>query len=227
MAACLAQDRVDVILFPIVDDHVGPQASCELEVGIAYGREYPGAHRLRDLDRDMADAARPAVDQDAFSHAQRRTRAQRFPHRSANEAQACRFEVAQGRRLLPDDVLGCNVVFGIASGAVEDLRGVPDFVAGGEGRHAGADGFDDARDVVAGNGGQRHQVGVVTAPDLIVQGIDRGGLDPDQDLSRLRRGLGYVPKCERVRAAECFQYQCFHCVSPACFDKKGYREISI
>lgn len=118
------------------------------------------------------------------------------------------------------------MVFGVAAGAVEDLRRVPDFIARGEGGHGRADGFDHAGDVVAGDGGQGHQIGVVATADLVVERVDGGGVDADQDLARLRHGLGHVAQFKGGWAAEGGEYDGFHGGIPY-FDKTGYREIPI
>lgn len=120
----------------------------------------------------------------------------------AHQAQAGRFEMAQRARLFADDAGGRYVVFGITAGAVEDLRRVPDFVSGGESRHAGADRFDYAGDVMSGDGRQLHQILIVAASDLIIQWVDRGRVYPDQHLSRFRHGFGHVAERERFRVAK-------------------------
>ena len=85
---------------------------------------------------------------------------------------------------------------------VKYLRGVPDFVSWSEGRHTRPDCFDHARDVVSGNGRQWHQIGIITTSKLVIQRIDGGCMDPDQDLARVWLGLGDVTKFERFRAAK-------------------------
>src|SRR5690606_15889626 len=139
-----------------------------------------------------------------------RTYDQCFPCRSANQGQAGRFEMAERGRLPADYAFGSNVVLGVTSWSVEYLRGVPDFVSWSEARHAGGDFFDHARYVVSGDGRQWHQVGIVATSDLVVQRIDGGGMDADQDLAGAGHGLGDVAQLERVRAAIGFQYDCFH-----------------
>ena len=104
------------------------------------------------------------------------------------------------------------MVFGVASRTVKNLRGVPDFIAGNEAGDAGADTFDDARNVMPGNGGQGHIIGIITAPDLIIQRVDGGCVDTDKDLSGLRDGHGDVLKFKRFRAAKGFEYLGFHCL---------------
>ena len=94
------------------------------------------------------------------------------------------------------------MVFGIASVPVKYLRGVPNLVSWCEGRYAGADFFDNAGNIMPGNGRQGHIIGIVAAPDLIVQRIDGGGMYAHQNLSRVGDWLGNVGKFERFRAAE-------------------------
>lgn len=65
-ASRFPEDGVDVILLFVVDDHIGTQASCELRVCLAHGREYLGADGFCQLDRDMTDASRAAVYEDAL-----------------------------------------------------------------------------------------------------------------------------------------------------------------
>jgi hypothetical protein len=71
---------------------------------------------------------------------------------------------------------------------------------------------------VSGNGRQLHQVGIIATSDLVIQRIDGGCMDLDQDLARLRHRLGYVTKFERFRAAKGFQYDRFHC-NPQFYNK--------
>ncbi|MNN59270.1 hypothetical protein D3C81_1743750 [compost metagenome] len=94
------------------------------------------------------------------------------------------------------------MVLGIASRAVEYLRGVPDFIARREGCHTRPDGLDNTRDVVPGNGRKLHQPGIIATSDLIIQRIDGRCVYPDQDLPCMRHRLGYVAQLERFRAAE-------------------------
>ncbi|MNI35839.1 hypothetical protein D3C73_898750 [compost metagenome] len=94
------------------------------------------------------------------------------------------------------------MVFGVTAWALENLWGVPDFIAGTEGCHARPDGFDDAGDVVPGDGGQGHQVGVVAAPYLIIQRVDRGGVHAHQHLSCVWHGLGHFAQFERLGATK-------------------------
>ncbi|MNI45415.1 hypothetical protein D3C73_998390 [compost metagenome] len=64
-----------------------------------------------------------------------------------------------------------------------------------------------------GNGRQRHQVGIVASPDLVIQGIDGRGVDAHQDLSGLRHRLGQFLQLERFRATKGFKYDSFHCIT--------------
>lgn len=201
-----AHDGVDVVFLFVVDDLVGSLAASEFEVGFADGGVDLGADRLGELDCDVAHAACAAVNQDAFADPQPGAHDQGFPCRAAHQGQAGRFKMAERRGLFADDAFGGDVVFGVAARAVEDLRGVPDFVADGEGGDAGADGFDDAGHIVAGDGGQGHQVRVVASADLVIQRVDGGGLHADQNLSRLGHGLGQVTQFEGVRAAKGGKY---------------------
>ena len=113
-----------------------------------------------------------------------------------------RFEVTQRGRLLGDNALRRNVVLGITARAGKYLRGVPDLVARYEGRHPRPNGFDNARNVVAGTGGEGHQIGIVATANLIIQRIDGGGVHPHQHFARLWHWLGYVAQLERLRAAK-------------------------
>src|SRR5690606_17253597 len=85
---------IDVVFFAVVYDHVRPKTSCEVEVAFAYGGEYPRTYGFRDLDRHVTDPSRAAMDQDAFSYSEGDTRDQSLPRRTANQAQACCFEMA-------------------------------------------------------------------------------------------------------------------------------------
>ncbi|MNI45414.1 hypothetical protein D3C73_998380 [compost metagenome] len=143
-AAGFPQDGGGIIFLFVVDDDIGAHASCELEIVFARGREHLRTDRFCKLDRDMADPARTAVYQDALPHSQPRAHDQRFPRRPANQRQAGRLKMAERRRFLADNALGGDVVFGIASGAVENLRRIPDLVAWRERRDTRADGFDHA-----------------------------------------------------------------------------------
>ncbi|MNR44353.1 hypothetical protein D3C85_1630840 [compost metagenome] len=64
--------------------------------------------------------------------------------------------MAQRGRLLAHNVFGGYVVLGIASGAIENLWGVPDFITRAESCYARPDLFDDAGNVVTGDGRQLH-----------------------------------------------------------------------
>ena len=161
----------------------------------------------------MTNPSRTAMDQDAFPNSESRTDDQRLPRGPANQAQACRLEMAERTGFCSDNVFVRNVVFGIASRPVEYLRRVPDFVSWREHRHAGADCFDHSGYVMTGNGRQWHQVAIVTAPDLVIQGIDRRRMDAHQDLSRMRNRRRHVAKFERFRAAKRVKYHRFHCKS--------------
>lgn len=71
-------DGVDIIFFFVVDGHIGPQAAGELKICLAHGGEYLRADCFRQLDRHMADAARAAVDKDAFADPEPGAHDQRF-----------------------------------------------------------------------------------------------------------------------------------------------------
>src|SRR5690606_13156210 len=103
---------------------------------------------------------------------------------------------------LPTNVLGGHVVLGITSRPVEYLRGVPDLVSWREGRHTRPDRSDNAGYVVSGNGRQLHRVAIITTSDLVIQRIDGGCMDPDEDLTGFRLRLGQVTKFERLRATK-------------------------
>ncbi|PAV92703.1 hypothetical protein WR25_09234 [Diploscapter pachys] len=203
-------DDIDIILMLIVDDHVRAHLPHEFGIGLAHGGEHPCAHGLGQLDRHVADTTCAAVNQDALAHPERRTHYQGLPGRAADQAQAGCLQVAQRRRLQADDVFGGDVVLGIAARPVEDLRRVPHLVARPERGHTRPDGFDHAGNVVPGNGREGHQVGVVATPNLVIQGVDGGGVHPDQHLSGLRHRFGDIAIGECVRAAKGIQYQRFH-----------------
>lgn len=196
------QYGVDIVLLFIVDQHVRAHLAREGEVRFAHGREHPGADGLGKLDRHVADPAGAAVDQDALPHPQPRARDQRLPGRPAHQAQAGRLQMTQRGGLPADDALGGHVVLGVAALPLEDLRRVPDLISRRVGRHPSPDSLDHARDIVAGDGRQGHQIGIVAAPDLVIQRIDRRGMHPHQHLPRLRHGLGHVAQFERLGAAE-------------------------
>lgn len=213
VASGFPQDGLDVVLLLVVDEHIGAHLAGELEVDLAHCGEDPGSHGLRQLDRDMPDAAGAAVHQDAFADPQRRACDQRFPGRAADQAEARRLQVAQRGGLPADDAFRCQVVLGIAALAFEDLRGVPDLVSRCDGGHSRPYRFDDAGHVMPGDGRKRYQVGVVAATDLVVQRIDRGRMDPHQYLSRLRHRFGHFAQLEGFRTAKRLEYQRFHCIS--------------
>src|SRR5690606_16686739 len=150
----------------------------------------------------MTDAARAAVHQNALPHPESRTHHQCLPRCPADEGQTGRLEMAQLWRLLPDNTFGGNVVLGITSRAVKNLRGVPDFVAWHKARHARPDGFDNTRNVMPGNAWQWHQVGIIATPDLEIQWIDGSCVYPHQHLPSLRHGPGHLAQFERLRAAK-------------------------
>lgn len=122
VASGFPQDGLDVVLLLVVDEHIGAHLAGELEVDLAHCGEDPGSHGLRQLDRDMPDAAGAAMHQDAFADPQRRACDQRFPGRAADQAEARRLQVAQRGGLPADDAFRCQVVLGIAALAFEDLR---------------------------------------------------------------------------------------------------------
>lgn len=158
----------------------------------------------------MANPSGAAVNQDALAHPERRAHHQGFPGSTADQAQAGCLQMAERGRLQADDGFGGDVVFGIAACPVEDLRGIPHLVAWLESSHARPDGFDDAGDIVAGNGWKGHQVGIVAAPYLIIQRVDGGGMHLNQHLASLRHGFGDIAVGERVRAAKGVEYLGFH-----------------
>ena len=150
----------------------------------------------------MPDAPGTTVYQNGFAHSERRAHDQRFPRRPAYQRQACCLQMAKRGRFLADNAFGGNVVLGVTALAVKYLRGVPDFVSGNEARHARPHRFDNARYVMPGYGRQLHQVGIIAASNLEIQRVDRSRVNPDQNLSRLRHGLGHVAKFECLRAAK-------------------------
>ena len=60
----------------------------------------------------------------------------------------------------------------------------------------------DAGDVVAGDGGEGHQVGIVAASHLVIQGVDGGRMDPHQHLPGVRHWFWHLAEFERIRAAK-------------------------
>ncbi len=64
-------DRLGEVDRRVVDDLVGAEPLDELPLASARGRDHVRAERLRELDRDVADAAATAVDQHtvALAHA--------------------------------------------------------------------------------------------------------------------------------------------------------------
>src|SRR5919204_561551 len=60
-------DRLGEVDRRVVDHLVGAEPLDELPLAPAGGRDHVRAERFRDLDRDVADAAASAVDQDAVA----------------------------------------------------------------------------------------------------------------------------------------------------------------
>ena len=104
--------------------------------------------------------------------------------------------MAERGGFLSDDAFVRDVVLGITLRTVEDLRCVPNSVSWRERRHSWTDGFDNAGNVMTGNGWKWYIVAIVAAPNLVIQGANRRGMNAHKDLSQLPAGRA----CARQKA---------------------------
>ena len=125
-------DRLHIVFGGEVDRLVGAERAHEVVVAGARRRDHPRADRLGDLDRDRADAARAAVDEDRLADLQLRALDERLPDRAADERQARRLEVGEVPGLAADELDVGDVLLGVGACAAEDLRRVVDLIADGE-----------------------------------------------------------------------------------------------
>ena len=177
------------------------------------GGDHPCADRLRDLDRDRADTARAAVDEDRLADAELSPRHQGLPDRAADESQARRLQVTEVLRLPADEFDVGDVLLGVGAGAAEDLGRVVHRIADAELGHVGSDLLDHAGDVVPDDGRQRHVVRVVAATDLVVERVDGGRMDAHPHLAGSDGRYRDVAQLERIGPSETGEHNGFHGIS--------------
>src|SRR5690606_21405836 len=182
LAGCEVQYGIDVILVFIIDDMVGPQFEEELVMALSGGREYGGPHGLGDLDGGYAHATGTSVDQDGLVDLELCPCHEHLPCRSRGQGEGSGLQMAEVLGLPSYDGLFGHMVLGIASGPVEDLRGIIDLVPDLEVFHSWTDLHDLPGDIVSGDEGELQFAFVVPSANLVVQGVDRGGEHLDQDL---------------------------------------------
>ena len=156
LAARHLGNGIDVVRRREVDRCIRSERAHELVVAGFRGRDHSCANRVRELDRDRADTARAAMDEDRLSHGELSSRHQGLPDRSADERQARRLQVTEVLGLAGDEVDVGDVLLGVGAGAAEDPGRVVDRVAGAELGHVGSDFLDHAGDVVSDDRRERH-----------------------------------------------------------------------
>ncbi|KOG12137.1 hypothetical protein ADK34_32785 [Streptomyces viridochromogenes] len=180
----------------IVEDVVGAEATQERLVVRAAGGQDGQARLLGELDGERADAARGSHDQDAAAltgpdGVEQRCRGERAGgQRGALRGGESGGSGGHGRGVVDDDVLGERTGGHAVPG--------DDGVAGGEAGDVLADGFDHSADVHAGDEGMPYgqHVSHGAGDEHFVDGVERGGLKPDQQLARAGGGSGYVRELE-------------------------------
>ncbi len=118
--------------------------------------------------------------------------------------------MGQVARLASDQFHVGDMLLGIGAEAAEDLRRVIDLIARGEFADLRSDLFNDAGNVVTGDGGQRDVVFVVAAADLVVERVQGCGVNPHSYLPRSDRRHRHVSQLERVRPPEAGEHGGFH-----------------
>ena len=154
-----------------------------------------GAPGAGELDRKVSDAAGATVDQHFLPAVDLGTVDEPFPGRDRGERQGGRLAHADRGRLAREETGVHGRVLRERSLQVADAAGQSvDVVTGPEVLDAGPGLLDRTGQIEAEDGGRPDpRVRGLSGADLGVQGIDPAGLDPDQDLSRLRCGPGDLP----------------------------------
>ena len=204
----VAADRVDhdvqaaqhlgEVGLPVVDDLVGAERADQLVLGRARRADHVRPERLRDLDRDMPDAAGGGVDQHALPGLHARDLGQRLPGGEADERQRRRVDVVEAVRLAREVARRRRDVLGVAARLLGEARHAEHLVARLEQARARAGGLDHARHVVAEDRRVAPHAEAARGTPLPVGRVDAGGMDGDEDLGRAglrardRDGLEHV-----------------------------------
>ncbi|UZK65412.1 hypothetical protein OKW87_12965 [Sphingomonas sp. M1-B02] len=139
-----------------------------------------------------------------------RTAYQRFPDRATDQREAGRLQMGDVAWLAGDQFDIGHVLLRGGARTAKDLWGVVHLVADIQLGHVLPLLVHDAGNVVTDDGGQRHVVDVVATSDLIVEGIDGGGVNAHPDLPRADSRYGNIAQLKSVEATELAEDDRFH-----------------
>ncbi len=191
----------DLLLF-VVDRLVGAELARERRLLLRRDRrEDPRAARLGELNDDVPDAARPAVDEQRLTRLEPRA-VEPLPCRDRDERQRRGLVRRDRRRPVREQPrVGRDHLRVGPADAAHAARAAVDRVADRESVDALAERRDHSRHVAAENGGKLGRDLAAVAPDLRVHRVDARRLDTHQHLPRTRRRIRHLDRFEDVRVA--------------------------
>src|SRR5436190_10939967 len=195
----------------MIDDMVGAEL---LNPGDGLGARGGGDHLeaadLRELDADGADAARAIDDEHARATVARDLHAveECFPRRDRGERDRGRLREVERARLAADDALIDEMELAVAARA-RDVAGVVHRLAWLEERDLGADRGHRAGGVPA----EHARRGRLRLALLRIHGVDRDGLNLDQQVARPRRGFRQLDVAKRCDVSGGVRYGVHKCSS--------------
>jgi hypothetical protein len=144
-------------------------------------------------------AAGAGVDQHRLARLYARPIVEGLPRREADQRQAGRGQVLDRRRFPRGGARVEEHVVGVGAGA-EQVRGAEDEIPGAPALDLGPTAANHPAGVVTENDGHRAR-GAAAAPNLDVDGIDRGGVHLDEELMSARRRHRQLLGMKHVRAS--------------------------
>lgn len=229
-----AADFVPDFLRVVVDEVVGPEFFGFGELGVvASCGDNAAAEKFCDLNAGRADTAACAENENGFGGLELRASEQHVPGGLENEWDGGSFferkifGVGEAVGFGTADEFGAPAVnhvaevgklravivaAGEAGGALAagDSRGEENFLAGPDRGDVGADFFDDAGDVAAGNVRKRDRNAGEAAAYPEVEMIEGAGVDAGKDFARAGFGFGDVGVVEDFGAAVVVEKDGFH-----------------
>ena len=210
------RETFEVIGGGVVEDEVGSLLLDELSSPLrSRGPDDPHPVRPGKLDGGQTHAAAGAVNQDGLSRQGARLLVQRPSRCRIHGSHTGALGEREGGRKRPHQVRVAGQELGIAAAeGARPLSAKIDAVPNMDAAHAGTDGLDHPAGVASGDEGHRRHLGVLAGPDIGVHGVDAGGLDPHQHLSRSCRRIGGIFILEDVWLAGLMHSDGFH--DPSC-----------
>ena len=186
----------DEVLFPVVDEDLGPESAAGLELLLApRGDRDLAAAGPRELDGHGPDSARASMHEERLSRAQGGRHEDVRPHRGDRFGQRCGVDEIDGVRH-GEKLAGCgDGQFGVPAAAEQGA----DAVADGDIRHAVAECGDGARDLEAGPVRRTGRRGIGAHSLVQVGPIDPGCGDLDEHFAAPRDKVIDLARYEHLR----------------------------